>query len=130
MKKANQRAKKRKRSKKNPVTQTAKKEQKKVSPGPKSEKAVVSSKPVNNVPKRVQEKKTNRGKEGKGVGHYISKSIQFLRESRTELKKVKWPNRRELLVSTGVVIFLVLVVALFLGIVDFGLIKVIKNIVG
>ena len=47
-----------------------------------------------------------------------------------ELKKVKWPTRKELLASTAVVIVLVLVVSFFLGIVDFGLIKIIKNIVG
>lgn len=47
-----------------------------------------------------------------------------------ELKKVKWPTRKELLASTAVVIVLTLIVALFLGLVDFGLIKIIKNIVG
>ncbi|MBW1912118.1 MAG: preprotein translocase subunit SecE [Deltaproteobacteria bacterium] len=55
---------------------------------------------------------------------------QFLRESKMELKKVKWPTRKELLASTAMVIFLVLLVALYLGMIDFGLIKVIKNIVG
>jgi len=53
-----------------------------------------------------------------------------LRESKIELKKVKWPTRKELLASTAVVIVLVLVVALFLGLIDFGLIKIIKNLVG
>ncbi|RLB39848.1 MAG: preprotein translocase subunit SecE [Deltaproteobacteria bacterium] len=130
MKKPNQKAKKRRRSKKNTATQAAERGQKKVSAGTKAEKSVTASKPANNAPKRAYEKKADKGKQGKGIGYYVSKSIQFLRESRTELKKVKWPNRRELLASTVVVILLVLVVALFLGIVDFGLIKVIKNIVG
>ena len=109
---------------------SGRKRTKKVSAGTKAEKSVTASKPANNAPKRAYEKKADKGKQGKGIGYYVSKSIQFLRESRTELKKVKWPNRRELLASTVVVILLVLVVALFLGIVDFGLIKVIKNIVG
>jgi preprotein translocase subunit SecE len=60
----------------------------------------------------------------------VRTSLQFLRESRTELKKVKWPTRKELLASTAVVIALVLVISLFLGLIDFGLIKIIKNIVG
>jgi len=55
---------------------------------------------------------------------------RFLRESRMELKKVKWPTRKELLASTAMVIFLVLLVAFFLGLIDLGLIKLIKNIVG
>jgi len=61
---------------------------------------------------------------------YIHISTQFLRESRVELKKVKWPTRKELLAATVMVIFLVLVVSFFLGLVDFGLVKLIKNIIG
>ena len=61
---------------------------------------------------------------------YINVAGRFLRESRMELKKVKWPTRKELLASTAMVIFLVLLVAFFLGLIDLGLIKLIKNIVG
>jgi len=69
--------------------------------------------------------------EGKGsILKYVKVMGQFLRESKMELKKVKWPTRKELLASTAMVIFLVLLVALYLGMIDFGLIKVIKNIVG
>ena len=61
---------------------------------------------------------------------YLHIAGQFLRESKIELKKVKWPTRKELLASTAMVIFLVLVVALFLGFIDFVLIKIIKNVIG
>ena len=64
------------------------------------------------------------------VLQHVETAVRFLRESRMELRKVKWPNRKELFASTAMVIFLVLVVSLFLGIIDFGLIKIIKNIVG
>lgn len=57
-------------------------------------------------------------------------SIQFLRECKIELKKVKWPTKKELISMTSVVIILVLVLAAFLGIVDFGLIKIIKLVIG
>jgi preprotein translocase subunit SecE len=67
---------------------------------------------------------------GMSVSRMAQTSLQFLRESRTELKKVKWPTRKELLASTAVVIALVLVISFFLGLIDFGLIKIIKNIVG
>jgi preprotein translocase subunit SecE len=79
------------------------------------------------LPKRVPEKKKDKGG---SIGQYVQKAGQFLRESRIELKKVKWPTRKELLATTGVVILLTLFCALYLGLVDFGLIKLIKNIVG
>ncbi|MGE5839400.1 MAG: preprotein translocase subunit SecE [Deltaproteobacteria bacterium] len=77
--------------------------------------------------KREAEKKSD---SGKSLSRMLTSSLQFLRESRTELKKVKWPTRKELLASTAVVIGLVLVISFFLGLIDFGLIKIIKNIVG
>jgi preprotein translocase subunit SecE len=61
---------------------------------------------------------------------YLNIAGQFLRESKMELKKVKWPTRKELLASTAAVIVLVLVISLYLGVIDFGLIKIIKSIVG
>lgn len=70
-------------------------------------------------------------KEGGGaLLKYIGVAGQFLKESRTELRKVKWPTRKELLASTAAVIVLVLVVSLYLGLIDFGLIKIIRSIVG
>jgi len=79
------------------------------------------------VSRREPERK---GEEKSSPKRYIHIAAQFLREARIELKKVKWPTRKELLASTAVVIVLVLIVALFLGLVDFGLIKILKNIVG
>jgi preprotein translocase subunit SecE len=67
---------------------------------------------------------------GRSTSAMVRSSLQFLREARTELKKVKWPTRKELLASTAVVIALVLAISFFLGLIDFGLIKIIKNIVG
>lgn len=66
----------------------------------------------------------------RGAAVWVKKTGQFLREARVELKKVKWPTRKELFASTAVVIILVLIVAFYLGLVDFGLIKIIKAIVG
>jgi len=80
------------------------------------------------VPSRREVEK--RTESGMSVSKMVRSALQFLRESRTELKKVKWPTRKELLASTAVVIGLVLVISFFLGLIDFGLIKIIKNIVG
>lgn len=43
---------------------------------------------------------------------------KFLREVRAELRKVAWPNRKELVTYTMVVVVTVLIVAAFLGVVD------------
>ena len=61
---------------------------------------------------------------------HINTAKQFLRESKMELKKVKWPTKKELFAATAVVIFLSLIMAVYFGIVDFCLIKIIKAIIG
>jgi len=49
------------------------------------------------------------------------KPIQFLREVIEELRKVSWSDRKQTIGSTMVVILLVIAVAIFVGLVDFGL---------
>lgn len=61
---------------------------------------------------------------------YFIVARQFLVDSKVELKKVTWPTKKELLSTTAVVIVLVLLIAFFLGIVDLGLVKIIKNVIG
>jgi len=51
---------------------------------------------------------------------------QFLREVRTELKKVTWPSRKDTLSGTLVVLVAVFIIAIFLGVVDSGLSNLIK----
>ena len=60
----------------------------------------------------------------------LSKIRQFLEEARAELKKVTWPTRKQTLASTGVVLVVVIFLSLFLGLVDFGLAKIIKVLLG
>jgi preprotein translocase subunit SecE len=55
---------------------------------------------------------------------------QFLAGSKVELKKVTWPTPKQTLASTSVVIIVVIIVSVFLGIVDFGLTKIIKLVLG
>ena len=52
---------------------------------------------------------------------------QFLREVRTELKKVTWPSKKDTLSGTFVVLVAVFVISFFLGIVDYGLSNLIKE---
>ncbi|MFB0520077.1 MAG: preprotein translocase subunit SecE [Desulfatiglandales bacterium] len=61
---------------------------------------------------------------------YFTVARQFLVDAKVELKKVTWPTKKELLSTTAVVLLLVFLIAFFLGIVDLGLVKIIKNVVG
>ena len=49
--------------------------------------------------------------------------IQFLKEAKSELLKVVWPTKRETFRVTIAVILLSLAVAVFLGVIDYGLTK-------
>jgi len=59
----------------------------------------------------------------------FAKIIQYIKDSRDELKKVVWPTRKQLINHTLIVIGVSLVVAAFLGIIDFGLTKVVQIII-
>ncbi len=43
---------------------------------------------------------------------------KFLREVRSEMRKVAWPNRKELIAYTTVVLVTVILVAVYIGVVD------------
>ena len=58
------------------------------------------------------------------------KIMRFLKEAKVELKKVTWPTPKQTIASTSVVIIVVIIVSIFLGIVDFGLAKVIRLVLG
>jgi len=49
---------------------------------------------------------------------FFSKIINFIKEAIAELKKVIWPNRKELKNSTIIVISTIIFVSIFIGIVD------------
>ena len=79
-------------------------------------KTVVSKRPAGVVKPVATKPKEN----------FITKSIQFLREVKVELKKVAWPSRKQTFGSTLVVIILVTIIAFFLGAVDIGLSSLVK----
>ena len=49
----------------------------------------------------------------------LSRLTDYIKSSRGELKQVNWPNRRETLKFTLLIIFISLVVAGFLGFLDY-----------
>ena len=60
----------------------------------------------------------------------FEKVKQFLKEVKIELKKVVWPTRKDTIASTSVVLIIVMIIAIFLGLVDLGLSRIIKLILG
>ena len=59
----------------------------------------------------------------------LQQRVQFLREVWVELKKVNWPQRKEVMGSTAVVILASFIVAFFLGAVDLVLQKVLALVI-
>jgi len=60
----------------------------------------------------------------------VKKIIAFVKEAREELKKVNWPSRKELIESTKIVIVASILLAVFIGVLDFVLTKLINVIIG
>ena len=55
----------------------------------------------------------------------VTKAIQFLSDVKSEVKKVTWPTKKEAMGGTAVVLVVVFIMALFLGLVDLVLSKII-----
>jgi preprotein translocase subunit SecE len=53
----------------------------------------------------------------------------FFVDVQAEFKRVSWPTAEATLQSTGVVLFVTLVMAAFLGLVDLGLSEAVKTII-
>ncbi len=60
----------------------------------------------------------------------IERIKTYLSETKTELKKVTWPSRQDLIDSTKVVIIATLIVTVFTGLVDQVLSRIIKLVFG
>ncbi len=58
------------------------------------------------------------------------KMRKFFREVSSEMKKVSWPNKKELVNYTGVVIAFIAIVAVIVGVIDFFLGKLLGLIIG
>lgn len=56
----------------------------------------------------------------------FNKTIQFVKESREELKKVSWPEKDEVSALTMVVLITVIITSLFLWLVDATLMKIVS----
>ena len=60
----------------------------------------------------------------------MNKAINFLKQCMSELKKSTWLSHKEVAQSTIVVAIVVALVAMYVGVIDFGLTKVLGLVVG
>jgi preprotein translocase SecE subunit len=60
--------------------------------------------------------------------HLPARVVHFLQGSWRELQRVQWPDRRQVMQATGVVIGFVIVAGAFLGVADFAATKIVKLI--
>jgi preprotein translocase subunit SecE len=61
-----------------------------------------------------------------GVKKSFGSIVTFFADSWTELKKVRWPNRKELISYTWVVIATVAFVTVYFAILDFGISEILR----
>jgi preprotein translocase subunit SecE len=59
----------------------------------------------------------------------IKKVIDFLSEVKIEIKKVTWPSKKEAMGGTGIVLFTVFIMSIFLGLVDSLLAMIVENLI-
>lgn len=53
------------------------------------------------------------------VRELIDRTIQFFKDVQVEMKRISWPMVKETVRSTGAVVFISILLASFLGLVDF-----------
>jgi preprotein translocase subunit SecE len=62
--------------------------------------------------------------------NYLEQAISFVQESWTELSKVHFPSPKETAQATAVVVVLTFVMALWLGLIDLGATRVVRELLG
>ncbi len=75
--------------------------------------------------KEVQTKEV-KNKAKKGPNRFV----KYLRDLKSEIKKVVWPSRKQVLNNTTIVLTLMVIVALFLAAVDYGVSFLVKLLLG
>ncbi|MGA2409579.1 MAG: preprotein translocase subunit SecE [Candidatus Binataceae bacterium] len=60
---------------------------------------------------------------------YLEEGISFVKESWVELSKVHFPSPKETMQATLVVVLLTVIVALWLGLIDMGASRIVRQLV-
>ncbi len=61
--------------------------------------------------------------------NFVKRLRRFFHDIKIELKKVNWPNRRELATFTGIVLVVIFIVGTFFWVLDTGLTGVLRLII-
>ncbi len=61
---------------------------------------------------------------------YLEQGVSFVREAWTELSKVHFPSPKETAQATAVVLVLTITMAVWLGLVDLGATRVVRELLG
>lgn len=64
----------------------------------------------------------------RGIGKFFGSIFSFFADSWSELKKVRWPNRKELVSYTIVVLVTVVFVTLYFALLDTGISAAVRGI--
>lgn len=59
----------------------------------------------------------------------MSRFIQYLKDTQTELKHVSWPTRRQAIIFTVIVVVISIATAAYLGALDWGFTRVVEDFV-
>ena len=59
----------------------------------------------------------------------LAKAKEFLSDVRVEVKKVTWPSRKEAISGTMVVLVVVFIIAVYLGVLDTILSKIVGSVI-
>lgn len=85
-------------------------------------KSTVAEKPVQSLSTARSEKPVGQS----GADNLFARTAEFFREVKVELKKVVWPTRKQTTGTTVVVVIFVFIVAVFLGVFDYSLSKLVQ----
>ncbi len=61
---------------------------------------------------------------------YLEQGVSFVKEAWTELAKVHFPSPKETVQATVVVLVLTIVMAVWLGLIDLGATRVVRELLG
>lgn len=74
--------------------------------------------------------KPSKAKKEKAKTKKQNRVVKYFKDLKSELKKVVWPSRKQVVNNTGIVLVVILVVGLFLAGVDAGLGFVVEKLIG
>lgn len=75
---------------------------------------------------KTKEKKTS----DKSKKKKQNRIVKWFKDLKTEFKKVVWPSKKKVINNTGVVLVTMIVASVFVGGLDFGLLKLFSFILG